>query len=45
MVNNRETQIILENDIINRKWKQIKVEDIIQLSNDEFFLVSLGMQR
>jgi magnesium-transporting ATPase (P-type) len=43
MANNREIQRILENDIINRKWKQIKVEDIIQLSNDEFVPVSLGM--
>jgi magnesium-transporting ATPase (P-type) len=40
MVNNRKTQIITGNDIVDRRWKEIKVGDIIQLSNDEFVTVS-----
>jgi len=40
MVNNRKTQIITRNDIVDRRWKEIKVGDIIQLSNDEFVTVS-----
>ncbi|CAF1217869.1 unnamed protein product [Adineta steineri] len=35
-VNNRETQVIYQNDIVYRKWKEIQVGDMIQLSNDEF---------
>ncbi|UJR34869.1 hypothetical protein I4U23_027647 [Adineta vaga] len=35
-VNNRQTQVIDEDDIIYRKWKDIQVGDMIQLTNDEF---------
>ncbi|CAF0838805.1 unnamed protein product [Rotaria sp. Silwood1] len=36
ILNNRKTQIIVDNELVNRKWREIKVGDIIQLSNDEF---------
>jgi hypothetical protein len=43
MVNDRETQIIFGNDIINRKWREINVGDIIQLYSDDFVTVSYSI--
>ncbi len=39
IVNNRETQVIINNDLINQKWKDIQVGDIVQLLNDQFVTV------
>ena len=39
-VNNRRTKIFVNEQLVERKWKDIKVGDIIQLFNDEFVTVS-----
>ena len=43
-VNNRRTKIFVNEQLVERKWKDIKVGDIIQLFNNEFVTVSaLGL--
>ncbi|CAF3737708.1 unnamed protein product [Rotaria sordida] len=36
MVNNRRAQTIVGNEFVNKRWREINVGDIIQVSNDEF---------
>ncbi|CAF1201267.1 unnamed protein product [Adineta ricciae] len=35
-VNNRETKTVVGNELVTRKWKDIKVGDIVRLENNEF---------
>ncbi|CAF2970673.1 unnamed protein product [Rotaria sp. Silwood2] len=35
-VNNRETKTVVENELVTRKWKDIKVGDMVRLENNEF---------
>lgn len=41
-VNNRETKTIVGKELVTRKWKDIKVGDIIQLTNNEFLTVRIS---
>jgi len=38
-VNNRQTQTVAGNELVTRKWKDIKVGDIVRLENNEFVTV------
>ncbi len=40
-VNNRETKTVVGKELITRKWKDIQVGDIVQLTNNEFVTVRI----
>ena len=39
IVNNRMTQVISQNDFVDKKWKDIQVGDMIQIINEELITV------
>ena len=41
-VNNRETRTVVGKEFVTRKWKDIKVGDMVQLTNNEFVTVSFS---
>ncbi len=41
-MNNRETKTVVGNELVTRKWKDIKVGDTIQLENNEFVTVRIS---
>jgi phospholipid-translocating ATPase len=40
-VNNRQTKTVVGNELVKRKWKDIKVGDMIRLENNEFITVRI----
>jgi hypothetical protein len=40
-VNNRETKTVAGKEFVTRKWKDIKVGHIVQITNNEFVTVRI----
>jgi magnesium-transporting ATPase (P-type) len=40
-VNNRETKTVVGKEFVTRKWKDINVGDMVQLTNNEFVTVRI----
>jgi predicted lipid carrier protein YhbT len=43
-VNNRETKTVVGQAFVKRKWKDIKVGDMVQITNNEFVTVRVHFQ-
>ncbi|CAF4349279.1 unnamed protein product [Rotaria sp. Silwood2] len=40
-INNRETKTVVEHELVTRKWKDIKVGDMVRLENNEFITADI----
>ncbi|CAF1236658.1 unnamed protein product [Rotaria sordida] len=40
-INNRETKTVVGHELVTRKWKEIKVGDIVRLENNEFITADI----
>ena len=40
-VNNRETKTVVGKELVTRKWQDVNVGDIVQLTNNEFVTVRI----